>query len=297
MVQFLCAGAQKSGTTTLHEILKQYPEISLPILKETKFFIDKEKYRQGLDFYLSHFNKDRNSRTQIRGEIDPDCMYHEESIKRIHNTLGKKTKLIFILRNPAERAFSHYLMNQKRYIEDKSFSEALHIEEQRLNMGAYYKQNFSYQDRGFYFQQINRFLDFFPQRNMMFILFENFIRDQYKYTNEILHFIGLEINQPNHGIELKSNPVFSPRFQLLNQIIYRNTILNKVAKKIITNEEYRKILRYRIRLFLEKINNKKIKKSELTPDIRENMIKKYKTDIRELQKLTGLDLDIWNKSW
>ena len=187
MVRFLCAGAQKSGTTTLHKILEQHPEISLPILKETKFFIDKEKFQQGLDFYLSHFDKNRDNQAPIRGEIDPDYMYHEESVQRIHDTLGKKIKLIFILRNPADRAYSHYLMNQKRYIEDKSFREALHLEEQRLNKGEYYKQNFSYQDRGYYSRQIKRFLDFFPRKNMMFVLFENFIRDQEKYTSEILY--------------------------------------------------------------------------------------------------------------
>jgi hypothetical protein len=296
MVRFLCAGAQKSGTTTLHEILKQHPEISLPILKETKFFIDKEKYRQGLDFYLSHFDKIRENQAPIRGEIDPDYMYHEDSVQRIHDTLGKKIKLIFILRNPADRAYSHYLMNQKRYIEDKSFREALHLEEKRLNKGEYYKLNFSYQDRGFYFRQIKRFINLFPRENMMFLLFENFIRDQEKYVSEILHFIDLEVNQFDLKYDMKSNPAFRPRFHLLNKIIYRDTILNKAAKKIIRNEEHRRLLRYRIRLFLEKLNNKKTQESELTTDIRKNMIKNYETDIEELQKFTGLDLDVWHKS-
>ena len=107
-----------------------------------------------------------------------------------------------------------------------------------INEGEFFKLNFSYQDRGFYFRQIQRFIDFFPRKNMMFLLFENFIRDQEKYVSEILRFIDLKINHLDIGYNLKSNPAFRPRFQLLNKIIYRDTILNRTAKKIIRNEAF-----------------------------------------------------------
>ena len=76
---FLCVGAQKAGTTTLYEILRQHPDIFLPQkVKETKFFVFEEKYAKGLDFYSQEYFRDYKGQKAI-GEVDPAMMYEEES--------------------------------------------------------------------------------------------------------------------------------------------------------------------------------------------------------------------------
>ncbi len=295
VVHFIGVGAQKSGTTTLHDLLKQHYEIDLPALKETKFFCQDDKFRRGLKYYLSYFNIE-NSNDVTRGEIDPDYMYHDHAAERIYNTLGSDIKLIFLLRNPVDRAYSHYLMNRKRYIEDNSFAEALRLENERLNKGEYNRVHFGYTARGYYSKQIQRFLRYFPADHLLILIFENFIKQKEKYLHEILQFIGVKNIDFKFNTAIKSNPAFVPRINLLNTIIYRDTILNRWAKKIIKDKERRRVLRYKIRLFLEKINNKKIKQTELVPEIRNYMLSIFDSDIKALEKLTGLNLDIWYKS-
>src|SRR5205085_5168685 len=141
---FLCVGTQKGGTTTLYEILKQHPDIFLPQkIKETKFFVYEEKYAKGVQWYEKEFfNEWKNQ--QAVGEVDPAMMFEEKSAQRIFDTLGKEVKLVFIFRNPAARAYSHYLMSQRKGFEELSFDEALNAESDRLKNDPEKKFNYSY---------------------------------------------------------------------------------------------------------------------------------------------------------
>src|SRR5437868_3900524 len=101
---FLCVGAQKAGTTTLYEILKQHPDIFLPKkIKETKFFVYEEKFQRGKTWYEKEFFSEVKNEKAF-GEIDPAMMFEEKSAQRIFDTLGKDVKLIFVFRNPVARA-------------------------------------------------------------------------------------------------------------------------------------------------------------------------------------------------
>ena len=119
---FFILGAQKSATSTVHEWLLQHKEISLPIIKETHFFSDIEKYQKGLNWYLNKFDK----RNNFKGEIDPSYLYVEQSILRIKEVYKDfPLKFIILLRKPIERAFSHYLMSKYKGYEDLPFIDAI----------------------------------------------------------------------------------------------------------------------------------------------------------------------------
>src|ERR1044071_2192855 len=95
---FLGVGAQKAGTTTLYEILKQHPDIFLPKkIKETKFFVYEEKFQKGRAWYEKEFFSEWNGEKAV-GEIDPAMIFEEKSAQRIFDALGKNMKLIFIFR-------------------------------------------------------------------------------------------------------------------------------------------------------------------------------------------------------
>jgi len=180
---FLCVGAQKAGTTTLHDILIQHPEIYLPEIKETKFFQDNSKYRKGLDYYEKEFFGKWNGERAV-GEIDSVYMYFEYVPERIYKHLGKDIKLIFMLRNPVDRAYSHYWMSYRRGYETETFERAIELEQKRIKIDEFHKIHFSYIDRGFYAKQIKRYLKLFPKENMLFIIFEeDFLKNRKKQLN------------------------------------------------------------------------------------------------------------------
>ena len=88
---FMCVGAQKAGTTTLHDILKKHPDIYLPREKETKFFVFDDQYQKGIKFYeREYFSKWRGQKAV--GEIDPTYMFCDHASERIYECLGRELK-------------------------------------------------------------------------------------------------------------------------------------------------------------------------------------------------------------
>ena len=129
---FFVVGAQKSGTTTIHDWLDKNYKIGLPKIKETHFFRDEELFSNGIDWYKCQY--DSLSSVKIAGEVDPEYMFFPECVERI-KTFVKAPKLIFILRDPLSRAYSHYLMSVRRGYENLAYINALLAENSRLENG------------------------------------------------------------------------------------------------------------------------------------------------------------------
>ena len=132
---FVCVGAQKSATTTLHTILTQHPNIYLPKVKETKFFLNYGSYEKGIRFYSQEYFGDWAGQKAV-GEFCPEYMYFEYVAKRLYEYFGPELKIISTLRNPADRAYSHYLMSKRRTIENEKFEKAIELEHKRINHGG-----------------------------------------------------------------------------------------------------------------------------------------------------------------
>ena len=114
---FLVVGAQKSGTTSLFLLLSKHPDIFLPSRKELQFFSSPLLYPKGLDWYATEFFSDCSD-AQLAGEISPQYMYSSEIARRVHSDLPE-AKIIAILREPIDRAWSHYQMACRREQEDR----------------------------------------------------------------------------------------------------------------------------------------------------------------------------------
>ncbi len=185
---FLCIGAQKAGTTLLYEILKKHDRIFIPDLKEVHFFDIDEDYARGVQWYSMQFEPagDRF----IAGDITPSYLFFDYVPKRVRKALGGHVRLIVLLRNPIDRAYSHYWMSFRRGYETRSFEEAIVLEHTRMKRGYFERNNFSYVSRGFYMEQIARYTALFPVENLKIVLFEEFTRDPSRYAEEILHFLG-----------------------------------------------------------------------------------------------------------
>ncbi|WP_457640387.1 sulfotransferase family protein [Persephonella sp.] len=285
---FLCVGAQKAGTTTLYDILIQHPQIYLPDIKETKFF--NERYDKGISFYEQFFSSYKGEK--VIGEIDPDYMFFEVNsvATRIYKHLGKDLKLIFMLRNPVDRAYSQYWMNVRRGIEKEPFDKAIALESQRIRKNLFSKHNFSYISRGQYASQIKIFLEFFPIENMFFIIFEeDFIKNREKTIKNLLEFLDVEDVELN--LNIKSNSANMPKIKFLQNIIYApDSTLKKIGKVILPSEEVRR----KTLKFLEKINLRSFRYPKMDESLRNYMMEEYFiNDIKELETLIGRNLEYW----
>jgi len=160
MPDFLIIGAQKCGTTSLYRYLIQHPQIEPAIKKEIHYF--DLNYNKPIQWYLNQFPALKTQSDRITGEATPYYIFHPHAPYRIKEHMPD-AKIIVLLRNPVDRAYSHYHYAVERYGETLSFEEALDIENERLagemekfQKNPYYKSRnyrcFSYQKRGIYIE-------------------------------------------------------------------------------------------------------------------------------------------------
>lgn len=212
-VQFLVIGSQKSGTSALDKYLRENPIIEMAAKKEVHFFDNEENFKDGANYekYYQYFSDNKNS---IKGESTPIYMYWASSIRRIYE-YNPKMKVIAILRNPIERAFSQWNMERDRGTDTVDFATAIRTEGNRCREALPFQHRcYSYIDRGFYSEQIRRIWRYFPQDQTLFIKYENFKKNPQQTLNEISNFLNV--------------PPFN---KIKEKIVNKRPYINKMAEK------------------------------------------------------------------
>jgi hypothetical protein len=156
---FLCIGAQKGGTTTVHHLLRAHPDVFVPANKELHFFDRDDHYKRGVLFYENGFAGWRGE--PAIGECTPAYLFTEPAAQRALELLGRRTRILAVLRQPVTRAWSHYLMNYRTFLEDRTFEEALQAE------GPQTDRTWAYLARGRYAHQLERWRDRFDDLCVM----------------------------------------------------------------------------------------------------------------------------------
>lgn len=284
---FLCVGAGKSGTTSLQNILKQHPDIYLPRVKETTFFRDEGKYKRGIEFYQREYFSAWRGEKAI-GEIDPSYLFYEKVPERLFRRLGDAVKLIFLLRNPVDRAYSHYLMSVRRGYEQEEFARALSLESARMESGGFGEEHFSYLAGGFYATQIKRYLRYFRKDRMLFILFEtDFLQNRERTIASILNFI--DVDRRPLKLNIKKNVARDPRSVFIRDALKARSF-RRVARILIPITS----LRDSFLTFLSELNMKPSSSSVLDSETRQGLIHRYFLhEIAELENIIGRDLSFW----
>lgn len=221
---FVIIGAQKCGTSSLYSYLRLHPLMKPALRKEIHFFDN--HYHKGLDWYLAHFPRrelrsDGNAGSEqysVSGEASPYYLFHPVVPKRVLTHLPD-AKLIVLLRNPIDRAYSQYHAEVRRGHEDLSFEQALEREPERLQ-GEEEKliadetyvsprhRYFSYCARGVYILQLQRWLDFFLRENILILKAEDLFDQPQRTVGQILEFLELP---PRHMDIGRANNVGSYR--------------------------------------------------------------------------------------
>ena len=192
-VNFLIIGTQKGGTSALDHYLRQHPDVGMPGKKELHFFDNEKKFSKGrtdYKFYESRFRL--LGKKRVFGEATPIYMYWEPAIRRIWE-YNPEIKLIAILRNPAERAFSQWNMETSRKWEKKDFMFCIRNETERSRKALPLQHRvYSYIDRGYYSEQIRRLYRYFPKEQLLFVKYDDFVSSQEATLKSIFRFLGID---------------------------------------------------------------------------------------------------------
>lgn len=299
MPNFLMIGAAKAGTTSLYYYLKQHPQIYLPsgYNKEPDFLaLEGEKLEYpgprgmfkmrnritDIESYRALF--DEVTTQKAIGEASTLYIYSEKAPERIQYYIPE-AKLIAILRDPVERAFSHYLYWASQGFEpdtDFNFAKAIQAEPQRLGEG--WSHNWHYVQRGFYYVQIKRYFDRFDASQIKIYLYEDLFKDKIAVVQDIFRFLGVDDTfVPN--VSKTHNQTAVPKNLTLNKLLNRPNPIKTILKPLFPTG-----LRKGLANSLKQRNQGK---PHLSAKIRKQLIAVYREDILQLQDAIGRDLSNW----
>jgi hypothetical protein len=195
---FVIVGTQRGGTTSLHAYLSAHPQVETPVTKELHFITD--RYDRGLDWYLGQFPAELPPE-RITGEATPYSLFHPLAPRRLRE-IAPAARLIALLRNPIDRAYSHYLLERSRGNETLDFAAALDAEMERLDgeearlvrepayVSAHHKQA-SYVSRGEYARQLKSWFGVFPREQILVIRSEDLYKQPSETFARVVQFLGI----------------------------------------------------------------------------------------------------------
>ena len=288
-----CIGCPKSGTTTLFKILCQHSQIHTPKFKEP-FFFNNSNYQNGIDWYANTYYDDIKNEKWIL-DFTPSYLYSDKALFRINEySKGKDLKFIVMLRNPVERAYSHYLHTLRDGLEDLDFNDAIQAESERLlnyenNLLSQLKYSYIYQS--LYHKHLSKYFESFGRNNFFVINYDSQLLDKSEFKlmiSDLQNFLGIKIE--NLNIEIKENFASESRFKILQTLVNSNGLHKRLARLLFKSKINRQILINKFR----KLNEKKMVKKDLEAEFKKNLYDKYfHTDVLKLESLLEKKLN-WN---
>jgi hypothetical protein len=297
---FLIIGAQKSGTTSLYHYLSQHPQVFMSPVKEPGYFAfagQPVDYRgpngkpaalnaytvTEWDKYLRLFAGSDNA--VARGEASTLYMAMPGTAERIRSQLPN-VRLIAILRNPVERAFSSFLHCRRSGREPyPDFNVALAHEQERIEQrwGFLWR----YESLGHYYEQLVPYFDLFPREQILMLRYDDLIARPQELMSNILTHIGADAAFRIDSSE-KHNVSGEPKNVRLQAMVESPSVLKTIAKPLVPDA-----LKTQIKRLVQRHN---LTRPAMPASARERLQHVYCDEIIRLQELTGLDLSTWLKT-
>ena len=286
-VDFFIVGAPKAGTTSLYHYLSEHPQVEMSSQKEPDYFSDKAIHEQGmyyaknrvntLDKYESLFVQ---KESVVYGEASVSYLFYEnvaEDIKKYN----PNAKIIIMLRNPIERAFSHYLMDYRLGLISDSFENVLAKKSKHKNAHLFYQQ---YIEVSKYSKQIQRYLDFFEKDSILFIDYEDLKINVSKTVDQVYNFLHIS-TEFAADINTKHNTFTMPKNKVI-RLIYSFVFLRKILTFLFPTYLVKNI---RVLLF------KSDKKPELLKETRSLLSIIFNDDIKKMEEVLAKNYSKWIK--
>ncbi|MEM7131339.1 MAG: sulfotransferase domain-containing protein [Chloroflexota bacterium] len=274
LVDFMIVGAQKCGTTTLAAQLAAHPDVCFCKEKEPGFFNSHVDWEDKLDEYHSLYTP---ANGQICGEASTMYTFFPEVVD-VHERLYRYNpalKLIYIMRNPVERAVSLYAHNVVRNIEKSAPEQAIFKDPTYLN-------------RSRYGMQIQPFIELFGRENVLLLVFEEYIADQNSALAQVADFLNISVNGFNNQDDShnhKSVGVPYLKYEFVRQIT--STDLFQSLRTYVPQN-----IRYSLRSY---VSNTLEEKPEFSPPLRQAMRRFVDDDINAIERLLERKIPAWQR--
>lgn len=291
---FLIIGAAKSGTTSLHEYLGQHPQIYMSPLKETNFFAfdgdrpnfggpDADAFNRDCVYRMEDYARLFEGRTDeiAAGESSPRYLGAEGAASRIRRRIPD-AKLIAILRNPADRAFSAFSMRKRDGWEPcATLDEAIADEPRRIEErwgGGIYERH------GFYAKLLRPYFEHFGRDQIRVYLYDDLVAAPDLLLDDLFGFLGVDRRfRPLTSQRLNVSGVI--RNPVMRMIWTRTHPLQKAIRPLLPKAARERVSRFFVGL--DKV------RLPFAPEQRERLMDHYRDDIRQLEVLIGRDLSAW----
>ena len=285
-VDFFIVGAPKAGTTSLYNYLNQHKDIVMSSVKEPNYFSKEELKSQKL-YYNSknvvsemdyHNLFKTNDEKKKLGEASVSYLFYSKVSNRIFK-YNKASKIIILLRNPIDRAFSHYKMDSRLGFVKPDFEELIDNCDEN-NFSLFHQQ---YISLGMYHTQVKNYIDQFGVANVCVMFYEDLKRDRVLFSKNIFSFLNLN-HDTSINFNLKYNKSKLPSNNFL-KFLYSISLVRKIVSFLL-NES--------ISNFINKnffINSKE----EISDELRQKLNQIFLKDICMLEKLLNKDLSLWKK--
>lgn len=222
------------------------------------------------------------------GEMSTPYLYlYDKSISTMAKYFNDfaEIKIIILLRNPVDRAYSQYKWRVRDGREPLHFSEAINAEKERMN--GKFSFDYFYVDRGFYYNQVKAYKDNF--KNVHIVFFEDFNNDPSKSLTGICRFLNVDESMEFKSVR-RQNESLAPRSAILGRLLtmeipFKYKLLNLLPDS----------LRRNLKRFFSDVNTSRRKVKKMDPLLRKKLIETYREDILALQQLLGHDLSEWLK--
>jgi len=295
---FIIPGAAKSGTTTLYQLLSQHPDLFFPPSRKEPFYFSfggeqpdysDEQFNSipiwETEKYLKLF--DNATENQLCGEASTSYLYtYEKSLKLLNEFYGdrlKELKSLIILRNPVDRAYSHYTYLIRNGFETRIFEEA--ISEKGIEEWKKKRWGFDYLAYGEYAAQVSAFKSAIPKTKVW--LLEDLKKGR-ETTDEMLTFLGVPLL--DFDTSVKANPSGIPKNKSLVNLLRKNLLAKKIGKALPSS------LQSNLKNKRDKLMSKLLTKKPMNPETRNELKSYFRTDIEKLQEILDRDLSHWLKS-
>lgn len=281
-------GFPKCGTTTLAKRLSNHSSIFLPEIKELQYFDskyfssnlngpgDKKTIINSLEEYLEKY--EGRSEPYLM-DATPSYVLEDDVAKDIFD-FNKNARVIIMVRNPVERAFSNYAHLVRDQREKLPFAEALEAEEERRknNWSSFWR----YKDSSFYYKRIMNYFNIFGQENVKVIISDELKQNQKVIIDDIFDWLGIE--RQNIYTNVTYNKSGSPTLilKIINKL-KKNIIIRKIGKRVISKESF------------ERFKSKNLKTLEVDKSIYNTLKNEFKSDIQKLENKIEKNLSHWYK--
>lgn len=283
---FFIVGAAKSGTTSLYHYLSDHPQVFMTEPKEVNYFSGPDLKKQNL-FYKDYKARDEQGYLNLFkgsdsykavGEGSVSYLFYPSVAKKIYDKFSD-AKIIILLRNPVDRGYSHYLMDQRLGMVDCAYKDIVFKRYEGEKAKLYYQQ---YVELGLYYHQVKRYLDLFGEKQVKVYLTEDLKTNLQGVIDDLYDFLGLEKSK-KPDLEKQHNTFSLPK--------------NPVVAKLYATHYFRRVLSIMfpsaIKNFIFNTFFERSQKPELSEEVLLKLHEIYDQDVKLLEQLIERDLSNW----